>query len=123
MWGYHTNRERPSCVTCHRAFFNSTTLRNHIKRAHSTKERPRFPCSFPGCEKTFLNKIYISQHVKTEHAQTPILFACTLCGREFKLKNHLNNHFSTHTKEKSFKCATCGRSFALKMNLKNHEVR
>ncbi|XP_021961641.1 gastrula zinc finger protein XlCGF7.1 [Folsomia candida] len=122
MRSIHTDRERPSCDICHRVFFNSANLRTHMKAVHSTRERPRFPCGFRGCEKTFLHKSRVSQHVKTEHAENPVRFRCTLCGKDFKTRTELETHIFTHTTEKPYDCATCGRSFASREHLKSHEM-
>ncbi|OXA45230.1 Zinc finger imprinted 3 [Folsomia candida] len=118
----HTNRKRPKCDTCHRVFFDSKKLRRHINTIHSTKERSRFPCTFPGCEKTYLNKSDVVKHVKTEHAENPVQFPCTLCGYEFKTRDSLERHILSHTTEKTYNCATCGRSFAQKGTMKRHEM-
>ncbi|XP_035712187.1 zinc finger protein 467-like [Folsomia candida] len=97
-------------------------LQRHIGAVHSTKERARFPCTFPGCEKTYLNKHHIAQHVHKEHAKHPVRFWCTLCGREFKTRTLLESHIPTHTTEKPYNCATCGRSFSHKGDIKGHEM-
>ncbi|OXA48873.1 Zinc finger protein 2 [Folsomia candida] len=120
-WRLHTQRNRPSCDTCHRVFFDSNTLRLHINMVHSTRERPRFPCTFPSCGKTFLNKGHVVRHVQTDHAENPIQFPCTLCGKDFKRRHDLDNHIATHTTEKTHNCATCGRSFARRRDMKSHE--
>ncbi|OXA47567.1 zinc finger protein 25 [Folsomia candida] len=122
MRTFHSNRKRPSCDTCHRVFFDLRYLRKHIDTVHSTMDRPRFPCTFSGCEKTFLNKGYMAHHVKTEHAQNPARFPCKLCGKEFKTRSHLKQHIPSHTTEKPYNCATCGRGFAHKGQMKNHEM-
>ncbi|XP_035713672.1 zinc finger protein 816-like [Folsomia candida] len=118
----HTSRERPRCPTCHRVFFISGNLREHIKAVHGTKERPRFPCTFPGCDKTYLQKSEAVRHAKIEHAQNPVRFRCTLCEKEFKTKGKLGRHILSHTTEKPHNCATCGRSFAEVETLKSHET-
>ncbi|XP_035713559.1 zinc finger protein 816-like isoform X3 [Folsomia candida] len=118
----HTNLQRPSCDTCHRVFSGATSLRCHTETSHSTKERSRFPCPFPGCEKTYPSQGGLWQHVKKEHGQNPVQFPCTLCGKEFKRRAELVQHIPTHTKEKPHNCAICGKSFARRTGLKSHEV-
>ncbi|OXA45157.1 zinc finger protein 160 [Folsomia candida] len=117
----HTTRNRPRCDTCHRVFSNLATLRRHTEAVHNTSERPRLPCGFPSCDKTFLSKYHVSRHEKTEHAENPVRFRCTPCGKEFKIKAHLGQHIPTHTKEKPYNCATCGKSFSHKATMKFHE--
>ncbi|XP_035713821.1 gastrula zinc finger protein XlCGF57.1-like [Folsomia candida] len=97
-------------------------LQKYTKGIHSTSERPRLPCGFLGCEKTFLNKGNISRHVNNVHAQNPVRFPCTLCGKGFKARGELENHIPTHTTEKPYKCGTCGRNFTYKSALTRHEI-
>ncbi|XP_021959657.1 zinc finger protein 25 [Folsomia candida] len=120
-WSVHSNRKRPSCDTCHRVYFTSAGLRRHIETVHSTIKRPRFPCTVPGCEKTYLAKDALTIHVNTEHAENPARFPCTLCGKEFKTRAHLESHTPIHTTEKPYNCSKCGKSFAHKAKMKSHE--
>ncbi|XP_035712330.1 zinc finger protein 333 isoform X2 [Folsomia candida] len=121
MWGLHSNRERPMCDTCHRVFATFPSLRQHIDTVHSTKDRPRFPCTFPGCEKSYLFKNDVSKHVRAEHAENPVRFPCSLCGKEFKSRGDLEHHIPTHTTEKPYNCATYGKGFVKKGKMKRHE--
>ncbi|OXA45158.1 zinc finger protein 99 [Folsomia candida] len=122
MSSSHTNRKRPSCDTCHGQFSNFVSLRQHVNPFHSLIDRPRFPCEFPGCEKTYKNKRHLSQHAKTEHAENLVRFSCRLCRNEFKTRNDLRKHISTHTTEKPYNCAICGRSFTQEFDMKSHEM-
>ncbi|XP_035712468.1 zinc finger protein 25-like isoform X2 [Folsomia candida] len=97
------------------------TCEKHIDTGHGTMDRPRFPCTFPACEKAYLIKGHLSRHINTKHAENPVIFPCTLCIKEFKTKFELEVHILTHTTEKPYNCATCGRSFAQKPHLKRHE--
>ncbi|XP_035716009.1 zinc finger protein 570-like [Folsomia candida] len=115
-------KKLPSCDTCQRVFSNSYNLQRHVDAIHSTKERPRFPCTSLGCGKTYQNKRGLLHHVKTEHAENPVRFPCTLCEKEFKTRLQVQNHVLTHTTEKPYNCATCGRSFAHVESMKRHEI-
>ncbi|XP_021961624.1 oocyte zinc finger protein XlCOF15 isoform X2 [Folsomia candida] len=121
VWYFHTNRKRPSCDTCHRVFGTLADLRRHIKAVHSTAERPRFPCTFLECEKIYQTRSGLQQHFKTEHAENPVRFPCTLCRKEFKTRDQLQGHIFTHTTEKMYTCATCGKSLAYRTNIESHE--
>ncbi|XP_021959675.2 zinc finger protein 436 [Folsomia candida] len=121
-WRVHSNRERPSCDTCHRVLSSSASLRGHIDTFHKSKERPRLPCAFLGCKKSFLNKGDMAKHVKIEHSQHPVRFPCTLCGKTFKTWTEFQTHIPTHTTEKPYNCATCGMNFARRGDMKSHEM-
>ncbi|OXA44925.1 Zinc finger protein 25 [Folsomia candida] len=118
----HSNRKRPSCDTCHRVMSSYYALRQHIDAFHNTKERPRLPCTFLGCEKTYQNRSSILHHARTEHSENPVRFPCTLCKKEFKTRTELEIHIPTHTTEKPYNCATCGRRFANRGYMKLHET-
>ncbi|XP_035708074.1 zinc finger protein 26-like [Folsomia candida] len=118
----HKNRDRRNCHICHRLFCDSRALRMHIDAVHGSEERPRFPCTFSTCEKTYLDRRDVSKHVKTEHAENPVKFPCTLCAKEYKFRPHLELHILTHTTEKPHKCATCEKSFARLQGLKVHKA-
>ncbi|XP_035713574.1 zinc finger protein 596-like [Folsomia candida] len=118
----HSNLERPKCDTCHRVFCHAASLRGHIAAVHSKMDRPRFPCGFPGCDKTYQTKGGLRTHVVADHVENPVRFPCTLCGKDFKTRTELEGHTSTHTTEKPYNCATCGRSFAHVGAMKRHEM-
>ncbi|XP_035713712.1 zinc finger protein 675 isoform X2 [Folsomia candida] len=116
---FHTNEEQQSCD---QASFSTTNLQNDTKAVHSTGERFRFPCTFLGCNKSYLSKYQVTRHKKIQHSVNPARYPCTVCGKKFKRMSHLRTHNLTHTKEKPHKCTTCGRSFAQVGSMKRHEA-
>lgn len=60
---------------------------------------------------------------ESNHTDTklkPILFDCTVCGKQFREKSHLATHSRAHVDIRSFKCNECGNSFKTKTNLLFH---
>lgn len=110
------------CPICQRQYSRMESLRNHMNLVHNTTERPRHPCTFPGCGKTYQNKTWVVYHFRMEHYENPARFGCTLCGREFKANPDLVKHIATHTTEKPHKCSSCGTRFVQISSLKRHEV-
>lgn len=67
MANFHNNGPRVSCNICHKSFTTKTNLQAHRKTVHSSTTRPRFPCTFPGCDKTYLEKKAVAAHFRSEH--------------------------------------------------------
>ncbi|XP_021961413.1 zinc finger protein 182 [Folsomia candida] len=119
----HTNQERPKGDIAHQASSSTTNLPNDVEAVHSTKkERPRFPCTFPGCEKSYLSKSKVAKHYRTQHSENPVRFRCTVCEKKFKTKADLGRHSSTQTNAKPHKCAICGGRFAHKAARNRHQT-
>lgn len=121
----HTPRERPRCQICDRAYFNGSTLRKHIRSIHSApnEARPRFPCEFPNCRKSYRAKCDLSKHVKVHHSKSLARFCCPHCGKEFKFKHHYEQHGVIHSSQKPHSCPTCGKCFKRKCHLRSHLVK
>ncbi|OXA41531.1 Zinc finger protein 26 [Folsomia candida] len=103
MQNFHSNKAKQRCKVCNAEFAMIRELRGHMERRHkSREERPRLPCTFSGCPKTFLDKVNLANHFKQQHAQNAVRYPCTLCGKEFTQKQNLDRHIATHTTEKRF---------------------
>jgi uncharacterized Zn-finger protein len=50
-------------------------------------------------------------------------FACSICGHRCVTQQQLNNHLTTHSREKKFKCdyPGCGKVFGVKTALSTHK--
>ncbi|XP_035713671.1 zinc finger protein 596-like [Folsomia candida] len=121
MANIHGKRDPSICHICEKPFSSSQHLKRHINEIHSTVDRPRMTCIFPGCEKSYLCKYEAMKHHRIEHSENPIQFPCILCGKWFNLRSKLHQHIPTHTTEKPYNCPICGRSFPHKASMKRHE--
>lgn len=59
-------------------------------------------------QESFLNQPPLEENVK--QIETDI-FPCDQCERTFPLKQLLDLHVQSHSREKAFSCSTCGNEF------------
>lgn len=53
--------------------------------------------------------------------ETPTIYVCETCGKEFNRPYNLKSHLRTHTNEKPYGCRQCGKRFARQHDRKRHE--
>jgi uncharacterized C2H2 Zn-finger protein len=133
----HTNEKRYQCQFCDMKFLNWAARRFHIRSKHMI-DKP-FHCFV--CQKGFLTRPAMHAHVQDEHGdasweceQCKKVFkkkgnytthlklvhgnletiACDVCGKEFKTRKYLKQHYVIHTGEKNYICPVkvCGKAFA-----------
>jgi uncharacterized Zn-finger protein len=87
----------------------------------------KFPCTEPGCTKSFTRRYNLSAHLRCHRSEKP--FACTECPLKFARKHDLTRHIrSLHEHKRNYgPCPTCHayftRSDALARHLKVEEER
>lgn len=57
-------------------------------------------------------------NIKLEDGERP--YKCPLCARCFKLRHHLQNHYSVHSGERMYDCDICGKSFMRRGTMQIH---
>jgi len=103
------------CHYCSKQFNKHYNLVQHI-RIHTGET---LDCS--QCSKKFSDKSSLNKHVKAVHEQKKP-FSCVTCGKMFKRRNHLKEHFAVHTGDKKFTCDICSKSFSFKSTLQRHKL-
>ncbi|KAM9311760.1 uncharacterized protein PAF06_009617 [Gastrophryne carolinensis] len=71
------------------------------------------------CGKHFTKKTHLQSHRRVHSGIRP--FACLDCGKRFTSNSTLVDHQRIHTGEKPFICSECGRSFTKNSNLIDHQ--
>ena len=104
------------CPICKRVFKTRTKMMEHYALVHP--EAPMFNCS--QCEEKYLSLNGIQKHVFFSHERKVTDLGCSFCGKEFTLKQELNNHIATDHKEKKYECSKCEASYGSYRSLLSH---
>ncbi|KAK5710093.1 hypothetical protein LTS12_028021 [Elasticomyces elasticus] len=100
----------PQCPTCFITCSTSRELRRHLEITHgnvSVEERKIFPCTVPGCERSFTKKGNLTVHVRTVH-EGEKRFACG------------ETDLSTSKKVTGWDGLGCGKRYGTKLALEEH---
>lgn len=117
----HTGNKPHVCSECGASFRDSTRLRYHCLRQHST-ERP-FVCEL--CGHSFALSRDLGMHTKScsEPNQTDLpCFPCSQCGDVFSSGKKLRKHLEIHPEacQKPFVCGQCGSGYLTAYGLSQH---
>lgn len=99
-------------------------LRNHEKTNHLNH---KIICTWPGCKKLYNTAESMRSHIKTTHRGIKS-FQCdwldpktnTICGKWYRHKNGLGEHYRTHTGEKPWQCHGCEMKFHSRNTWRDH---
>ncbi|KAM7384882.1 hypothetical protein PAMA_011984 [Pampus argenteus] len=70
------------------------------------------------CGKRFGSKDHLQIHMKCHTGEKT--FTCPFCSKKFTKRSNLTTHLRVHTGEKPFTCSVCNTSFSLRCTLVNH---
>ena len=96
----------------------------HRKEFHGKKIRPcenLFEC--PHCKKMIKTKAALNTHIQMVHehdSDEAGCYQCGQCGREYKYKQSLKQHYLTVHMGRLFHCEHCKKTFGTKATLKRH---
>uniref|UniRef100_A0AAR2LTM2 Uncharacterized protein n=1 Tax=Pygocentrus nattereri TaxID=42514 RepID=A0AAR2LTM2_PYGNA len=136
-----------SCELCSKRFLTENGRKVHYRRLHgnythfckycminfSTKEsklqheqvhntraqKKRRPHHCSVCGKSYLQRSHLQTHQRVHTGERP--YDCSECGKRFNRHCHLQRHQRIHTGEKPYNCSECGKSFTTQSYLQTHQ--
>jgi uncharacterized Zn-finger protein len=89
-------------------------------QSQSCEQQRRFVCPVPDCGKRFKRKFTLQEHWKTHSKARPYMCDFEGCDRCYSTHGNLNRHKSIHSGEKPFECPTCLKGFCSKDKMIRH---
>ncbi|XP_062850809.1 histone-lysine N-methyltransferase PRDM9-like [Trichomycterus rosablanca] len=102
------------CSSCSPPHTSQTDLHQHVQRLNAGEASHDLPVPTG----SFESRRAPSASPQTD---TPKIYQCSDCGRNFSCGSNLRKHLRIHTGEKAFQCSHCGRRFTYKSNLQKHQ--
>ena len=99
----HANKKPFACRVCNKAFRQKANLQRH-ELIHD-KDRKTVNCT--ECNKSFRCAWSLKQHMKNHQGGAGGAFGCSICGKTFKDKTRLMQHFAVHNQMGGLTCHIC----------------
>ncbi|KAL1452020.1 hypothetical protein WDU94_006339 [Cyamophila willieti] len=105
---------RVRCPMCPNTFVRRSGMYQHMRSCH---DKIRFKCTWSQqCGGTFATTSSLSRHLDWHKGKT---FTCD-CGKNFSLKDTLNEHIKTVHMGLTYNCSDCPKTFLKKQGLVAH---
>ena len=114
----HSKRDREECPLCGKDFKCHQYLNDHINEIHGNRSGKEFVCTWPNCDKSFIRKRELKQHLDVHNDVRP--HSCQICFKKFRAKSHLKVHMDWHNGVRAHQCQLCESAFLTKGNLTKH---
>jgi len=88
------------------------------KSSQKVNDKPIFQCEL--CPYTAKKKYQLQRHFVYSHEKGSRANVCPICDKKYYNSDGLKIHIRGHTGERPFLCTTCGKSFKRKSDLKEH---
>lgn len=107
-----------ACPKCGKKINNRSDFFRHKKRCGTSEHRVQCP----QCPLTFAYKGNMDLHIRQQHSNNPLCFACTMCGKILTTARNLRLHMDTvHADQKPcFGCWYCNARFTRKKDRQTH---
>ena len=105
------------CKLCHKGYYNTQKLRNHIKGKHLRKTEHYCP----QCKKYYADSNSLKVHMQSHDTEVS-KFGCSHCQKLFTSKAQLEKHMNVH-RGKQYACQFCGKKYAHPQGVKEHEEK
>lgn len=93
--------------------------------AMSQQPKKLYECEFPGCDKAFKFKSWLTKHAEGHSALKSLKCPHDGCWKYFKRPDTLKSHMRIHTGEKPFACEErgCEAKFTSQAGLRYHQLK
>jgi KRAB domain-containing zinc finger protein len=102
------------CDFCNMRFYKKNKLEQHCIVHTFT-----YACDVDGCEKKFTRKNTMQRHKRDVHEKVQ-KYACEQYGRRFSRIESLKAHNRIHADERPYACTDCAIKFKVKIHLQRH---
>lgn len=110
----HEKKKDISCDECGVLFSIPVQLSRHKQLYH----KPKFKCEFSECEKSYITKALLRQHMNTHTGNRNHI--CHLCEKAYFKMKDLQRHLDVVHKQTTFFCELCSYTNNRKDYLGNH---